>query len=89
MTVVEVTNDMLACTWQDYLQCTFKYPFRELFFWALLNNMQDMALFMWEFEEEAMAKAIIGAEIYKSLYENGQNYNIQEDLVKSLMDNAK
>ena len=67
LTVVEVTNDMLACTWQEYLQCTFNYPFRELFLWAVLNNMEEMALLMWEHEEEGMVKAILGAELYRSI----------------------
>ena len=43
----------------------FAYPFRELFVWAVTNNMIDMALYFWKFEEEGMTKAIIAAHMSK------------------------
>ena len=46
---------------------TFQYPFRELFFWAVLNNMKDMAIFFWKHGEEHMAKGLIGAHICEKI----------------------
>lgn len=34
----------------------FQYPFHDLMLWAVLMNRQQMALFMWQQGEEAMAK---------------------------------
>ena len=68
------------------LSKTFKYPFRELFFWAVLNNMKEMALFLWQFEEEHMAKALIATEVTNALYKRTQNV---EELEKSLSEMAR
>jgi transient receptor potential cation channel subfamily M protein 3 len=34
----------------------FRYPFSDLLIWAVLTKRQEMAKFMWEHGEEAMAK---------------------------------
>lgn len=68
------------------LSIRFKYPFRELFFWAVLNNMTEMALFLWQFEEEHMAKALIAAEICRELLNRREN---QEELEKSLSEGLR
>ena len=60
---------------------TFKYPYSELFFWAVLNNMKDMALFLWKFEEQPIAKALVAAEISGELYEGSKSI---EELEKTL-----
>ena len=67
----------------------FKYPFRELYFWAVLNNMVDMAQFLWAFEEEAMSKAIIATEMSNALLENAQSSGLQEDVVSALARSTK
>ena len=67
----------------------FKYPFRELYFWAVLNNMEEMAQFLWAFEEEAMSKAIIATEMSNALLENAQSSGLQEDVVSALARSTK
>ena len=68
------------------LSIGFKYPFRELFFWAVLNNMPKMALFLWQFEEEQMAKALIAAHCCKQLLIRREN---QEELESSLLESSQ
>lgn len=34
----------------------FKYPFNDLFLWAVLTKRQDMALCMWQHGEDALTK---------------------------------
>ena len=87
--MIEVSHDTLACTYQDYIQCTFIYPFRELFLWAVCNNMQEMAVFLWSYEEEGMCKAIIGAEINTALYECGRMRGVVEHVQNALLNNMK
>ena len=67
----------------------FKYPFRELFFWAVINNMMEMAMYFWKFEEEGMKKAIIGAHISKVLMQKGSQSKIPDEIIRSLEGNAK
>ena len=71
---------------EEQLSVGFKYPFRELFFWAVLNNMRDMALFLWQFEEEHMAKALIAAEICREMLDRREN---QEELENSLLESSR
>lgn len=66
----------------------FAFPYRELFFWAVLNNMHKMAIYLWRFEEEAMNKALIAAEINNSLYENAKRLDLQEDIANSFLRNS-
>ena len=61
----------------------FKYPFRELFFWAVLNNMQDMALLFWRLGEEHIAKALIAKHVCKRLQARLMS---QQDIGKALED---
>ena len=70
---------------QHHFSQPFKYPFRELFFWAVLNNMQDMALLFWRLGEEHIAKALIANHLCKRLQDKLMN---QQDIVKALEESA-
>ena len=63
---------------------TFKTPFRQLFIWAVFNNMRDMALMLWEFEDDAICKALIAAEITSGLIRNIRYSDLQDEVEKSL-----
>ncbi|XP_057292178.1 transient receptor potential cation channel subfamily M member 3-like isoform X1 [Hydractinia symbiolongicarpus] len=67
---------------------TFEYPFRELFFWAVLNNMQDMAMYLWGFEEDGMAKALIAGEIYNALADQAEMHDMPDNITNALRQNA-
>ena len=63
------------------MKTTFKYPYSELFFWAVLNNMREMAFVLWQFEEQPIAKALVAAEIADVLYQGSKSI---EELEKTL-----
>ena len=67
----------------------FDSPFRALFLWALLNNMHDMALYLWRFEDECMAKAIAAADIYAYLASQCFANDIPEEKADLLKQYAK
>ncbi|KAL3319622.1 hypothetical protein Ciccas_001705 [Cichlidogyrus casuarinus] len=46
-------------------QC-FRFPFRELFIWAVLFHRQEMARFVWENSEDSIALALVGCKLYRS-----------------------
>lgn len=39
-------------------------PYKELLFWSVFGNMQEMALFMWERGEENLARALMAVKLY-------------------------
>ena len=67
----------------------FQYPYRELFFWALLNNMHKMAYFLWRMEEESLAKAIIATEVNSVLAREADQRDLAEELKKTLRKNSQ
>ncbi|KAL7076457.1 hypothetical protein ACQ4LE_004186, partial [Meloidogyne hapla] len=45
----------------------FRYPFSDLLIWAVLTKRHDMAICMWQYGHEALAKALVTCRLYKSL----------------------
>ncbi|MEQ2234490.1 hypothetical protein ILYODFUR_032281, partial [Ilyodon furcidens] len=43
------------------------FNFSDLFVWAVLQQRQQMALFLWQHGEEALARAIVGCKLYRSM----------------------
>ena len=64
----------------------FQDPFWELFLWALMSNLQEMALFFWPFGNNQMAKALIASEVWKNMSECG---DLREDARISLAEGSK
>ena len=46
---------------------TFDNPFHELFIWAVLMKRPEMARFMWQKGEEALAKALVAMKMFKRM----------------------
>ena len=42
-------------------------PYDELLLWAVLCNMQEMALFMWERGDENLARALVAGKLYNAM----------------------
>ena len=47
----------------------FEKPFRELFLWAVLMNRFEMARFMWERSEEAVADSLVAARLFLAMHD--------------------
>ncbi|CAB1319485.1 unnamed protein product, partial [Coregonus sp. 'balchen'] len=45
----------------------FVYSFNDLFVWAVLQRRQQMALFLWQHGEEAMARATVACKLYGAM----------------------
>ncbi|XP_078341177.1 transient receptor potential cation channel subfamily M member 3-like [Crassostrea virginica] len=67
----------------------FKYPFHDLLLWAVLMNRQQMALFMWQQGEEAMAKALIASKLYKRMAQEADADVLESSISEHLMENAE
>eukprot|EP00794_Sanderia_malayensis_P009473 gene9473-10461_t len=66
----------------------FETPFNELFIWAVLNNMQKMALFLWKSGDEAMAKALVACKLYFAMALYAERRDLKDDIVESLKANG-
>ena len=67
----------------------FEHPFNELFIWAVLNNMQKMALCFWKRGEEAMAKALIACRLYFAMARYAEKREIKDDIIDALKRNGE
>ncbi|XP_055080003.1 transient receptor potential cation channel subfamily M member 6 [Periophthalmus magnuspinnatus] len=45
----------------------FSFNFNDLFVWAVLQQRQQMALFLWQHGEEALARATVACKLYRSM----------------------
>ena len=58
---------------------TFASPFRQLFIWAVLNNLLDMAILMWSFEDDGIALALLATEITMSQIKDTQFFFLPDE----------
>ncbi|XP_054628683.1 transient receptor potential cation channel subfamily M member 6 isoform X3 [Dunckerocampus dactyliophorus] len=58
------------------------FNFNDLFVWAVLQQRQQMALFLWQHGEEALARATVACKLYRSMAfearQSSMNDNIEE-----------
>lgn len=45
----------------------FFFNFNDVFVWAVLQQRQQMALFLWQHGEEALARATVACKLYRSM----------------------
>ncbi|KAM9823037.1 transient receptor potential cation channel subfamily M member 6 isoform 1-T1 [Syngnathus typhle] len=45
----------------------FSFNFNDVFVWAVLQQRQQMALFLWQHGEEALARAAVACKLYRSM----------------------
>ncbi|XP_047469379.1 transient receptor potential cation channel trpm-like isoform X1 [Penaeus chinensis] len=67
----------------------FEYPFSELLVWAVLTKRQGMAMLMWQHGEEATAKALVAAKLYKALAHEAADDDLETEVYEELRSYAK
>lgn len=45
----------------------FRYPFNDLILWAVLTRRHETAKCLWQYGEEALAKALTAIRLYKCM----------------------
>uniref|UniRef100_A0A096MCA3 non-specific serine/threonine protein kinase n=1 Tax=Poecilia formosa TaxID=48698 RepID=A0A096MCA3_POEFO len=61
-------------------QCPFNS--NDLFVWAVLQQRQQMALFLWQHGEEALARAIVGCKLYRSMAFEVRQSNMDDNVAE-------
>uniref|UniRef100_A0A8C6VST1 non-specific serine/threonine protein kinase n=1 Tax=Nothobranchius furzeri TaxID=105023 RepID=A0A8C6VST1_NOTFU len=62
------------------LPCPFN--FNDLFVWAVLQQRQQMALFLWQYGEEALARAVVACKLYRSMAFQARQSNMDDNLAE-------
>uniref|UniRef100_F1KQ20 Transient receptor potential channel n=1 Tax=Ascaris suum TaxID=6253 RepID=F1KQ20_ASCSU len=87
-TIVDIEDDSPQLTFEERVD-DFRYPFSELFLWAVLTKRQEMALCMWQHGEEAMAKALVACRLYKSLAQEAAEDYLEVEICEELRQYAE
>ncbi|XP_066935830.1 transient receptor potential cation channel subfamily M member-like 2 [Clytia hemisphaerica] len=62
-------------------------PYLHLFLWAVLNGQHQMALYLWEFGEEGLAKSLVAIEINEKLAAKAARIsNLPDEVASDLND---
>ena len=68
---------------------TFDYPFHELLIWAVLMKRQEMAIFMWQQGEEALAKSLVAMKLYKRMAQEAEDDDVNQEEIQILRNSAE
>uniref|UniRef100_A0A8C5DQT4 TRPM SLOG domain-containing protein n=1 Tax=Gouania willdenowi TaxID=441366 RepID=A0A8C5DQT4_GOUWI len=64
------------------LSCLVPFNFNDLFVWAVLQQRQQMALFLWQHAEEALARAIVACKLYRSMAFEARQSSMDDDMTE-------
>lgn len=64
-------------------------PYEELFLWAVLCNLPEMAVYFWVHGKEALAKALIGMKLFEEMAKVGENEQMLDESIEELRRNAR
>uniref|UniRef100_A0A673CCH1 non-specific serine/threonine protein kinase n=1 Tax=Sphaeramia orbicularis TaxID=375764 RepID=A0A673CCH1_9TELE len=56
------------------------FNFNDLFVWAVLQQRQQMALFLWQHGEEALARATVACKLYRSMALEARQSSMDDDI---------
>ncbi|XP_065060312.1 transient receptor potential cation channel subfamily M member 6-like isoform X1 [Rhopilema esculentum] len=88
-TVPHAIAHIVPLNTRDALHQSFHHPFNQLFVWAVLNNMQKMALCFWKHGEEPMAKALVACKLYFALAKYADKRDMKDDIMETLTTNGE
>uniref|UniRef100_H3C578 non-specific serine/threonine protein kinase n=1 Tax=Tetraodon nigroviridis TaxID=99883 RepID=H3C578_TETNG len=60
------------------------FNFNDLFVWAVLQQRQQMALFLWQHGEEALARATVACKLYRSMAFEARQSSVDDTVVEGL-----
>ena len=64
-------------------------PYRDLFIWAVLNNMGDMAVCLWRHGTDALVKALIGRMLFEEMAKLADGEHVPYDIIDEIKLNSK
>ena len=67
----------------------FERPYASLFLWAVLNNMQEMAMCFWREGCDALSNALIACKLYKSMANVVDRIGLVDEIEEELESNGR
>uniref|UniRef100_A0A3Q4HM51 non-specific serine/threonine protein kinase n=1 Tax=Neolamprologus brichardi TaxID=32507 RepID=A0A3Q4HM51_NEOBR len=58
------------------------FNFNDLFVWAVLQQRQQMALFLWQHGEEALARATVACKLYRSMAFEARQSSLDDNIIE-------
>ncbi|KAI3372384.1 hypothetical protein L3Q82_022882, partial [Scortum barcoo] len=58
------------------------FNFNDLFVWAVLHQRQQMALFLWQHGEEALARATVACKLYRSMAFEARQSSMDDNIAE-------
>jgi len=68
----------------DAAALLMRFNFNDLFVWAVLQRRQQMALFLWQHGEDALARATVACKMYRSMAREARQSNMDDVVVEQL-----
>ncbi|XP_061672748.1 transient receptor potential cation channel subfamily M member 6 isoform X2 [Syngnathoides biaculeatus] len=62
----------------------FSFNFNDVFVWAVLQRRQQLALFLWQHGEEALARAAVARKLYRSMAFKARQSSLDEHIAERL-----
>uniref|UniRef100_A0A672N7Q4 non-specific serine/threonine protein kinase n=1 Tax=Sinocyclocheilus grahami TaxID=75366 RepID=A0A672N7Q4_SINGR len=78
-----VPQDVKSTSNPEFL-CTFN----DLFVWAVLKHRQEMAMFLWQHGEQAMARAVVACKLYRAMAVEARESNMGDSMAEELKKNS-
>ncbi|XP_073696374.1 transient receptor potential cation channel subfamily M member 6 [Garra rufa] len=66
----------------------FVCTFNDLFVWAVLKHRQEMAMFLWQHGEQAMARAVVACKLYRVMAVEAKESNMGDSMAEELKKNS-
>uniref|UniRef100_A0A672R4T7 non-specific serine/threonine protein kinase n=1 Tax=Sinocyclocheilus grahami TaxID=75366 RepID=A0A672R4T7_SINGR len=66
----------------------FVCTFNDLFVWAVLKHRQEMAMFLWQHGEQAMARAVVACKLYRAMAVEAKESNMGDSMAEELKKNS-
>lgn len=84
MSLQEVAPQDVKTSSSPEFLCTFN----DLFVWAVLKHRQEMAMFLWQHGEQAMARAVVACKLYRAMAEEAKESNMGDSMSEELKKNS-
>ncbi|XP_071338532.1 transient receptor potential cation channel subfamily M member 6 isoform X2 [Trachinotus anak] len=68
----------------DDAPLSVSFNFNDLFVWAVLQQRQQMALFLWQHGEEALARATVACKLYRSMAFEARQSSMDDNIAERL-----
>ena len=64
-------------------------PYKELFIWAVVSNLGEMAVCLWRYGKEPLVKALVGRMLFEEMVGKSEAHHMSDDVLDKIKLNSK